>query len=100
MSAKDNGGYAYPQTPAIGPAGDLYHPSEQGWGGGMTLRDYFAGQATQSRVDFPNTKKAAEFAGMAEPDDGDVEAYARLSAAIQAKLAYIYADAMLAERSK
>lgn len=85
MSAKDNGGYAYPQTPAIGPAGDVHHPSEHGWGGGMTLRDYFAAHAPWARSSF-----------LADPEDGAIERVA----ALMAKKAYAFADAMLAERSK
>lgn len=53
------------------------------YGGGMTLRDWFAGQALAGFT-------ACHF------DNGD----AIMDAADTAKAAYNYADAMLAERSK
>jgi hypothetical protein len=68
--------------------------------GGKTLRDEFAMAAPRERVDFPDVRAAADFVGVTEPVAGDFVALARLSAAVQAKLAYIYADAMLAERQK
>lgn len=68
--------------------------------GGKTLRDEFAMAAPQNRVDFPNARAAADFVEVTEPVAGDFVALARLSAAVQSKLAYIYADAMLAERQK
>jgi hypothetical protein len=90
MSVKDDGGFAYPQTPAVGPSGDLYHPCQQGWGGGMSLRDYFAGQALAGMNASP-----ALFEAVTSKEAGDGSHYERLS-----RHAYRQADAMLAERSK
>jgi hypothetical protein len=85
-TVKDNGGFAYPQTPAMSPMGDIIHPSEQGWGGGMSLRDYFAAQALTAMLGSGSSIKRN-----GNPITGESEF---------AAAAYVFADAMLAERSK
>lgn len=71
---RDTGGDAFPSTPSTAPSGDLYQPYP-----GMTLRDYFAGQAILGLIANPNNKGEATEA---------------------ARIAYGIANAMLAERSK
>jgi hypothetical protein len=66
---------------------------------GMTLRDYFAGQALQIYPDIEvqaNIKQAAEELGIGEKDYSYVRDYPKLVA----KRCYQMADAMLAEREK
>ena len=75
---KDDGGPAFPRpayTTYGHPGGAKDHPAVKG----MSLRDYFAGQALQGMMANP------------EKDYYAVDA---------AREAYAYADAMLAERSK
>lgn len=94
MDSKDGG-------PAFPTAGDSLAGDPTKWpNDGMSLRDWFAGHAPSHRVDFPSPEMAAAFAGLPTPDGNDATAVAALSAAIQAKLAYIYADAMLTERKR
>lgn len=79
---KIDGGPAYPLPLAIGQAGDLYHAGA--WSSpGMTLRDYFAGQALPQVL-------ATSFAPPGVQVDSN----------IMAQGAYLLADAMLAERGK
>lgn len=84
MTTKNDGGFAFPRH------GGGLMPGEQG----MTLRDYFAGQALAgylASVSTPETmtlcSKAAKAQGMEE------EPFIAL-------VAYTFADAMLLERSK
>ena len=68
---KNDGGPAFPRQ---------QHPGEYGYGEkGMSLRDYFAGQA---------------LAGLLAPSEGEGKC------AYFAMMAYKFADAMLAEREK
>ena len=78
--AKPDGGPAFPSAVAIGPAGDVY----EGVDGGMTLRDWFAGQALAGLLANPSREEA-----------GTRPAEAHYAAA-----SYLIADAMLAERDK
>jgi hypothetical protein len=70
MSEKDNGGPAFPIT-----------AGQQVYAQGMTLRDWFAGQAMAGMLADPNVKGHGIFE-------------------IVARDAYKTADAMLAERAK
>ncbi len=72
---KDTGGDAFPSQVAITVAGDVYQPYP-----GMTLRDYFAGQA---------------MAGLASKEANTKVAPERI-----ARRAYVLADAMIEERKK
>lgn len=79
MSIND-GGPAFPEAVAIGPSGDVYPGM-----GGMSLRDWFAGQAA-----------AAIIGGIcAQGRSTDSE-----RAPLVARSAYLLADAMLAARGK
>lgn len=83
MSNTKDGGPAFPSVVT----------SDSTYVFGMTLRDWFAGQALQVWV-----------AGISGRDfmddyDGDDQAFAEHQAAV-AKAAYGYADTMLAEREK
>jgi hypothetical protein len=85
VSAINDGGPAFPASPTYGPNGDLYRPADIGCEG-MTLRDWFAGQAL-----------AGQLASMSS-----AAAVAHIRAEDAPKLcsifAYIFADAMLAAR--
>jgi hypothetical protein len=78
MSDKETGGPAFPRADSISPDGTFWEAGN----GGMTLRDWFAGQA---------------LAGIARDTSGDVTFHSLKQSAEEA---YFYADAMLAERSK
>src|SRR5690606_2889034 len=80
MTTKDNGGAAFPHRGWDGPNDQFAWPES-----GMTLRDYFAANAPWARASF-----------LADPEDGAVDRVA----ALMAKKAYAFADAMIAERSK
>lgn len=74
--AHDTSPFAFPQTPAVSPSGDVYDPSGR-YGGGMTLRDYFAGLALPG-IAFDCGLEHSE----------------------AAERCYSFADAMVAEREK
>ena len=76
MATKENGGPAFPQAIAVGLAGDVYPGFP-----GMTLRDWFAGQAMAAIVQADGAQYFGSFSS-------------------HAAAAYAQADAMLAERSK
>lgn len=84
MSARDNGGSAFPTHDAD--AGT--DPRNQILTGGMTLRDWFAGQALAGEL-------ANEDMG-----DGPFMLRSNENAKLMAERAYHIADAMLAARSK
>lgn len=82
MTDRNNGGPAFPLAPRLAPDGDVnsywtQHPQD-----GMSLRDWFAGQALYYTADFSRPHVNADNMKMT------------------ARLAYDIADAMLAERSK
>jgi len=77
VSAIYDGGPAFPASPTYGPNGDLYRPADIGCEG-MTLRDWFAGQA---------------LAGMSAHKDSAKWEMHEITAD-----AYAYADAMIAAR--
>lgn len=62
------------------------------------LRDYFAAHAPLDSLKFASSSDAARFAGCDAPTTDDELMVVGMKAA--AKAAYIYADAMLKERSK
>lgn len=95
MTRAENGGPAFPGAIAIGPAGDVYPGFP-----GMTLRDWFAGHFDSTDFTFNNLECAAKFAGLPVPQSGDDEALLELGIAVKARLHFMFADAMLAERSK
>lgn len=75
MTQRDDGGQAFPQPVTVGPSDDMY-PAYPG----MTLRDWFAGQALAGYFAAPHTPHR---------NAQDCAAYM-----------YAVADAMIAERSK
>jgi hypothetical protein len=79
MTTKDDGGPAFPHGTPILLADGTYRDGRVG----MTLRDWFAGQALSGFVAHPSIKL--------DEEDVGVEL---------ARAAYAFADAMLAERSK
>jgi hypothetical protein len=78
-SKKPDGGQAFPQPLAVGPNDDAY-PAYPG----MSLRDWFAGQALAGILAFP----------------GVVNGSHDKSAASCVRASYFYADAMIKERDK
>lgn len=88
MSEKDNGGAAFPVQAWSGPNDQMLWPET-----GMSLRDWFAGQALVAlKGTNPNLPgSGASLNDWPAPDQ---------LAARQATWAYLVADAMLAERSK
>jgi hypothetical protein len=89
MSAKQDGGPAYPA-----PAQPKTDWSLEDVTSGMSLRDWFAGQALLSMGSWSPTVYGGPHGGRAHDLDTDAARQAR------AKWAYSQADAMLAERSK
>jgi hypothetical protein len=82
MSGEKDGGPAFPRGPVVATVGEKFVVDAEY---GMSLRDWFAGQALASLAPldhFPTTYQN-------EKRDQ-----------IVARAAYMYADAMLAERSK
>lgn len=77
--SKEHGGPAFPRAAFLGPNGELEAPAQDG----MSLLDYFAGQAMQSLVAFR-----------------EADADSALSCYDIAEIAYDYARHMLAERAK
>lgn len=107
--SKNNGGPAYPVIPPV----DGHGHSPGGYpfpDSGMTLRDYFAGQALVAIIASQGNTVTEDWAdGMYDPDSpADMERMRLDDEARQkseystspAKLAYEYADAMIAERDK
>lgn len=86
MARKDDGGPAFPEAIAIGPAGDV-HPGF----GGMSLRDWFAGHALAGLLSDATTIE--KYTNASVKDGVDPEPFFASSA-------YEMADAMIAERSK
>lgn len=84
MTKKDDGGAAFPHVAQRDGAASMRVLTQ----GGMSLRDYFAGQAMAGAIALAADAVKASGA----PSNGD--------GTIVAGMAYEYADAMLAERGK
>lgn len=67
---------------------------------GMTLRDYFATNGDMSKIEFNDMPSLFEFLGEEMPSSLDTKAALEAAARCNAKLRYMFADAMLAERKK
>jgi len=88
MSKINDGGPAFPEAIAVGPSGDVYPGM-----GGMSLRDWFAGQALTGLI----SSSEAHFRG----DSSDKAAIAEWRAEVDRRWAgycYEMADAMLKAR--
>lgn len=86
MSEKD-GGPAFPVPVAVDNMDGLNYGT-----GGMSLRDYFAGQALAGVLRYPAIERTIE---IASAQGGDEAVNAQLS-----RISFSLADAMLAERAK
>ncbi|MEZ0212477.1 MAG: hypothetical protein ACAH27_05935 [Xanthobacteraceae bacterium] len=65
------------------------------------LRDWFASTADVSRVKFPNPAEACRFVGIENPPKHlTTGAWAVITAKVHARLRYMHADAMMAERKR
>lgn len=102
MSTND-GGPAFPRNGGIFIEGPQGRDTQSAWGmdgaKGMTLRDYFAAHAPQDAIDSligTSILSASNFLGLT------YEAYSSALHYVPAvaKARYMYADAMIAERSK
>jgi hypothetical protein len=71
---------------------DRIHP-------GMTIRDYFAGQALCSFMQTPTAQEQLERAIREKVPNGDPEERQRVMAGVLAKRSYLLADAMLRRRA-
>jgi hypothetical protein len=97
MSTQDNGGLAFPV------AEDHQVADNLPWTCGMSLRDWFAGQASGSAVE-PFIQNYLDLAAINEPDSwgGIKPAYSewhmKRLASIEARYRYVLADAMLKAR--
>lgn len=81
--SKNNGGAAFPQP--------IHHPDLEVYASaGMSLRDYFAAKAMQALIANVGPHSVSGVGGSAMYGSPE----------IHARSAYIYADAMLAERAK
>ncbi|MGX1786814.1 hypothetical protein ACWIGM_08765 [Bosea sp. NPDC055332] len=109
MNAKQDGGPAFPGKTSPLAADVRRVRDDLGLGlydarellshsGGMSLRDYAAIHADVDGIQFPSWRAAAAFVGAEAPDESDFAGLLALTARTQAKLRYLYADAMLAAR--
>lgn len=92
MSTKD-GGPAFPGKTPISGIDQMTGKwiTSDGYSSGMSLRDYFAGEALPALIAGGDALNGIRKAAAASGQDGY---------AVSAQVAYAYADAMLAERSK
>jgi len=86
----NDGGFAFPDPVAVSPSGDVYPSSSSG----MTLRDWFAGQALGQAINHI----PASFYGPIDWADG--EAVYKIQLKLHAEYAYAQADAMLKARGE
>ena len=89
-STKDTGGQAFPQSGAVGPSDDKYDSTDFG-GNGMTLRDYFAGQALAGLI--ANTKYMMALGEISKKENIPSNKNLAISC-------YETADALIVERTK
>jgi hypothetical protein len=66
----------------------------------LDLRDWLAGHADLSGVEFPDYDTAAKAMGVDPPFDDSVSEQLRFGARLAAAMRYMFADAMLAQRQK
>lgn len=90
---------AFPQSFAADNDGNFYTASDKYDGvAGMSLRDWFAGQAPEPSLDYIAMQKAHD--KNLNPYNDSHKPPLRTEFEIKAAYRYEYADAMLAERSK
>lgn len=97
MEEINDGGPAFPAQTDAFPEGHVYCMGDTIKSGGMTLRDYFAGQALSNYGDIEieqNIKQAAEELNIDQKEYSYVIHYPKLVA----KRCYEMADAMLKQR--
>lgn len=94
MSAPENPP-AFPSAPIADTTDDRHWQRD-----GMTLRDWFAGQAPTDLVQPKNMAEGAKFIGRPFPSDSSIDDQCRWSMDIEAKARYQYADAMLKARAE
>ncbi len=87
--SKNDGGQAFPH-------GDMVH----GGCTGMTLRDYAAINLPGTDVKFAGLEHAAKSLGLTAPAEDDMPGIIQFAFEIEARMRYMRADAMLAERAK
>ena len=87
-----DGGPAFPASPTYGPNGDLYRPADIGCEG-MTLRDWFAGQALSGSLASQTAESHWAFQALPNGIGNDTGALTGI-----ARLSYDLADAMIAAR--
>ena len=67
---------------------------------GMSLRDWFAATGPDELFKFHSLDDAAKLMGVDAPDPEDSAAIIAFAFALQAKMRFAYADAMIAARSE
>jgi hypothetical protein len=83
-----DGGFAFPVCNEANVNGDA----------GMTLRDYFAGQAAVNDIEFADMRSAAEWIGVEAPDEDNYIECLEFTFKLEAFIKYKKADAMLEAR--
>ncbi len=90
MTTKPNGGPAFPQHIAADASGDIYTSDQFEDGAGMTLRDYFAAAALKGML-----ASDTAVAAVAERT-----LHSETPEQASARIAYKFADAMIAAREE
>lgn len=99
MSSTNDGGPAFPFPSGPEPRVNAYHDRSEG----MSLRDWFAGQATTDDVNDAKDREAQKRAASKHPNNKaeQYELRVRIRAEISnTKARYLHADAMLAARQE
>lgn len=91
-STASDGGAAFPRHPGLS-------IDDAGWSG-MTLRDYFAAHCPSDICNTEHRTAAGAFVGRPFPDEGTIEEQAAWNVEVEAKMRYLYADAMLKARGQ
>lgn len=101
--SKNDGGPAFPVVDLVG-AGlrsiDVNPTTGAPSGAGMSLRDYAAINLPGLDVKFEGLEHAAKSLGLTAPAEDDMPGILQFAFEIEAKMRYMLADAMLAERGK
>lgn len=92
--SKMDGGPAFPLGATAHVDGDRFAEA------GMSLRDYAAINLAEMDVKFDGLESAAKSLGLTAPAEDDMPGIIRFAFEIEARMRYMRADAMLAERAK